>query len=66
MYLGVLLIILGQAILFRSVANAVYAAAFWLIVHLFVLFYEEPTLSKQFGAEYDAYRAQVPRWFPRL
>jgi protein-S-isoprenylcysteine O-methyltransferase Ste14 len=66
MYLGVLLIILGQAILFRSVATAVYAAAFWLVAHVFVLFYEEPTLSKQFGAEYDAYRAQVPRWFPRL
>jgi protein-S-isoprenylcysteine O-methyltransferase Ste14 len=36
-----------------------------VIVHLFVVFYEEPTLHKQFGEEYDRYRASVPRWIPR-
>jgi len=37
-----------------------------LIAHFFVLFYEEPTLHRQFGAEYDTYRDRVPRWIPKL
>jgi protein-S-isoprenylcysteine O-methyltransferase Ste14 len=43
-------------------ANAVGAAA---IVHLFVIGYEEPTLRRRFGATYEAYRREVPRWTPR-
>ena len=43
-----------------------YAAAVWLGFHLFVLAYEEPTLRRTFGAEYDAFRAHVPRWLPRI
>src|SRR5260221_14322356 len=64
MYLGVALVIAGQAWLFHSLRIAIYLACFGLIVHLFVLFYEEPTLGKQFGEEYDHYRASVPRWIP--
>ena len=41
-------------------------AATALGVHLFVLFYEEPTLHKKFGADYDEYRRNVRRWLPRL
>jgi len=37
-----------------------------LAVHLFVVFYEEPTLRKKFGAEYDDYCQKVGRWWPRL
>ena len=66
MYIGVLLAILGQAILFLSLHIALYAAIFCVIVHCFVLFYEEPTLRKQFGADYAACAARVPRWLPRL
>src|SRR5258706_3190208 len=66
MYLGVALIIAGQAWLFHSLPIAIYLACFWLIVHLFVLFYEEPTLRRQFGEEYERYRKQVPRWIPKL
>lgn len=66
MYVGVGLIIAGQAWLFRSLHIAIYLVCFWLIVHLFVLFYEEPTLHKQFGEEYERYRASVPRWIPKL
>jgi protein-S-isoprenylcysteine O-methyltransferase Ste14 len=66
MYIGVLLAILGQAILFRSLHILLYAAIFCVIVHCFVLFYEEPTLRRQFGDDYAAYVARVPRWFPRL
>jgi protein-S-isoprenylcysteine O-methyltransferase Ste14 len=37
-----------------------------LAVHLFVVFYEEPTLHKKFGADYDEYCRNVGRWWPRL
>ena len=66
MYIGVALVIGGQAWLFHSLRIAIYLACFGLIVHLFVLFYEEPTLGKQFGEEYERYRASVPRWIPKL
>jgi len=66
MYLGVALVIGGQAWLFHSMLIAIYLACFWLIVHLFVLLYEEPTLRKQFGEQYDRYRASVPRWIPKV
>ncbi len=35
-------------------------------VHLFVVFYEEPTLRGKFGAQYEEYRHHVRRWWPRL
>ena len=66
MYIGVGLVIAGQAWLFHSKPIAIYLACFWLIAHLFVVFYEEPTLRKQFGEEYDRYRETVPRWIPNL
>ena len=66
MYIGVGLVIAGQAWLFHSLHIAIYLACFWLIAHLFVLIYEEPTLRRQFGEEYDRYRETVPRWIPRL
>jgi protein-S-isoprenylcysteine O-methyltransferase Ste14 len=65
MYLGVLAIIVGQAILFRSVALIGYALLVWLIVHLFVVSVEEPSLRRQFGEGYEAYLRAVPRWLPR-
>jgi protein-S-isoprenylcysteine O-methyltransferase Ste14 len=45
---------------------AVLFSVFWFVCHLFVVGYEEPTLKKSFGAEYDALRINVPRWIPRL
>ena len=66
MYIGVALTIGGQAWLFHSLHIAIYLACMLLTVHLFVLFYEEPTLRKQFGEEYDRYRARVPRWIPKV
>lgn len=66
MYVSVLAVILGQALFFGSVGILIYAAVVWLIVHLFVIGYEEPTLRKTFGAEYEAYKAHVPRWIPRV
>lgn len=66
MYVAVLLLIAGQALLFGSIALLVYGAAMWLIFHLFVTGYEEPTLREQFAADYDAFVRGVPRWLPRL
>jgi len=66
MYIGVALVIGGQAWLFHSLHIAIYLACVLLIVHLFVLFYEEPTLHRQFGEEYDRYRTSVPRWIPKF
>jgi len=66
MYVAVLAIILGQALLLGSVALLEYGAFVWLMFHLFVLVYEEPTLRGAFGSDYEAFRAAVPRWIPRL
>jgi len=66
MYIGVLLMVLGQAVLFRSMTLLRYAAGFWLAAHLFVLLYEEPALDRKFGEEYRTYRQRVPRWIPRF
>jgi protein-S-isoprenylcysteine O-methyltransferase Ste14 len=65
MYVAVVAVILGQAVLFGDVRLFEYALFAWLAAHLFVLAYEEPTLRKTFGAEYEAFRANVPRWIPR-
>jgi protein-S-isoprenylcysteine O-methyltransferase Ste14 len=43
-----------------------YAAFMLLIAHVFVIFYEEPTLSRQFGKSYEQYRRSVPRWIPGI
>ena len=66
MYIGVALVIGGQAWLFHSWHIAIYMICMLLTAHLFVAFYEEPTLRKQFGEEYDRYRALVPRWIPKV
>jgi protein-S-isoprenylcysteine O-methyltransferase Ste14 len=65
MYITVVAVILGQAVLFADWRLIVYGALFWLACHLFVVTYEEPTLERSFGAEYEAFRANVPRWIPR-
>jgi protein-S-isoprenylcysteine O-methyltransferase Ste14 len=66
MYVGVVGVILGQGLLLGDVRVLGYGALVWVIFHLFVIGYEEPTLRKRFASEYDAYRASVPRWIPRL
>jgi protein-S-isoprenylcysteine O-methyltransferase Ste14 len=66
MYLAVGAIIAGQALLLAQPVLFAYLAAFGVIVVGFVKLYEEPTLERQFGAEYAAYRRAVPAWLPRL
>jgi len=66
MYVGVSLIILGEALLARSTTLVLYWAVFFTIVNIFVRFYEEPALRAQFGESYVRYTRQVGRWLPRL
>jgi protein-S-isoprenylcysteine O-methyltransferase Ste14 len=66
MYVAVVAAILGQALLFRQAVLFLWAGLVAAAVASFVHLYEEPTLSRRYGAEYDAYRAAVPRWLPRL
>ena len=66
MYVAVVSIILGQGLLLGDVYVLGYGLVVWLVVHLFVLGYEEPTLARDYAEQYDAYRANVRRWLPRL
>ena len=66
MYVGVLLIVIGQALLHRSVAVCWWAAGCWIGFHNRVVEFEEPHLAEKHGEEYERYRDRVPRWIPRL
>ncbi|MGO9735685.1 methyltransferase family protein [Mycobacterium sp.] len=66
MYVAVVAIILGQAVLFGDWRLIVYSALLWVAFHVFVVAYEEPTLAQKFGGEYEAFRANVRRWIPRM
>ena len=65
MYVTVVALILGQALLLGDQRLLWYGALFFLACHIFVVVYEEPTLRRTFGKEYEAFRANVPRWVPR-
>jgi protein-S-isoprenylcysteine O-methyltransferase Ste14 len=41
-------------------------ALVWLLIHLFVCLYEEPTLARRHPGDYPRYKRNVPRWMPRL
>src|SRR5689334_17227248 len=66
MYVAVVAVILGQGILFGDSRLLIYGGVMWLAFHAFVLAYEEPVLAESFGAQYEDFRANVPRWIPRL
>lgn len=66
MYLGAAFALGGAALVYRSVGLLIYAAVFHLAMHLFVLGYEEPALTRLFGTEYQTYRTKVHRWLPRI
>ncbi|WP_102142623.1 methyltransferase family protein [Mycobacterium hubeiense] len=66
MYFGLLIAILGQALLFGSWWLVLYAAIGWIITASFVRWYEEPTLVRTYGEQYEEYRRNVGAWIPRL
>lgn len=65
MYVSVLLVVFGQAIILESPTVLAYGILLWAGFHLFVRWYEEPRLARQFGRRYEQYRAAVPRWLGR-
>jgi protein-S-isoprenylcysteine O-methyltransferase Ste14 len=66
MYLSVTTIVLGEAMLTRSSALAVYWVVWFACANLFVIGYEEPTLRQMFGRSYEDYTRRVGRWIPTL
>jgi protein-S-isoprenylcysteine O-methyltransferase Ste14 len=64
MYIGAGLVLAGLAIFYESISVAMYAGLFLLAAHIFVVAYEEPTLRRTFGREYEAYCVRVRRWWP--
>ena len=64
MYIGATLALAGAALFYKSAPLLAYAAAFLVVCHLVVLVYEEPTLRRTFGADYEAYCQRVRRWWP--
>jgi protein-S-isoprenylcysteine O-methyltransferase Ste14 len=65
-YVSVLLVVMGEAILFRSLLLVGYALLLWAVFHAFVVFVEEPQLACRFGTSYEAYVHTVPRWLHRF
>jgi protein-S-isoprenylcysteine O-methyltransferase Ste14 len=65
MYLAVVAIIVGQALILGRPVLLTYAAVILAMTAAFVRIYEEPTLAERYGAQYDAYRAAVRGWWPR-
>lgn len=66
MYVAVLLLVIGQMLVFANAALVAYAIVVWTAFHVFVVYFEEPRLRREFGDEYAAYSGAVPRWLPRL
>jgi protein-S-isoprenylcysteine O-methyltransferase Ste14 len=64
MYIGAGLALAGLALFYQSTALVAFVALFAVATHSFVVLYEEPTLRRLFGAEYEAYCRRVRRWRP--
>jgi protein-S-isoprenylcysteine O-methyltransferase Ste14 len=65
MYVGATAVMLGAGLVLSSPAIVMLALGFLLIMHLFVVLYEEPALAGRFGASYQQYRSSVHRWLIR-
>jgi protein-S-isoprenylcysteine O-methyltransferase Ste14 len=65
-YVGVLTILIGHFLWFKSIWMLAYAVVTFLVFHLFVTVYEEPTLKAKFGTAYEQYCTSVPRWIPKI
>jgi len=66
MYFSLVLVLFGESVFFKSWRLLGYAWVFWLIVHIFVVIYEEPHMVKRWGSAYPQYSKRVPRWIPRI
>lgn len=66
MYLGVLLIFIGYALLYHSVSVLLLSLLLFLLAHIVVVLIEEPTLKNKFGDDYKNYKKSVGRWLPKI
>ena len=66
MYIGAGLALASAALFYESLPLLGYTGFFFLATHFFVVWYEEPTLRRTFGQEYEAYSLQVRRWWPSV
>lgn len=63
MYVGGVTLLAGEAVLASSLPLLAFALALGVAAHLFVVYYEEPSLVRRFGSEYREYLKRSPRWF---
>jgi protein-S-isoprenylcysteine O-methyltransferase Ste14 len=66
MIMSVVAVLLGEALFFGSWPILVWAIAVFALNHIYFILSEEPGLRRRFGAEYETYKRNVPRWLPRL
>jgi protein-S-isoprenylcysteine O-methyltransferase Ste14 len=66
MITGVLLILLGEALVFQSWPIAAWMVIFFIINAIYFPLVEEKNLERRFGEVYLLYQKNVPRWVPRL
>ena len=64
MYVGLVLVLIGEVLFLRSIPLFWYSALWFAIINVVILFYEEPYLSARFGESYERYRKNVGRWLP--
>ena len=62
MYVGVVTILIGEALFFQSTSLWLYALFVFVGFHLFIILIEEPRLKKDFGEAYHTYCEKVRRW----
>jgi len=65
MYVCATLILFGESLILRSPALLLYSLLVLLGFHLVLVLYEEPSLRRRFGAPYEQYCRETPRWLPR-
>jgi protein-S-isoprenylcysteine O-methyltransferase Ste14 len=64
MYIGGLILLIGFGLYRHSITILIFSVVYMIIFHLFVVYYEEPTLGKQFGKSYEDYKRKTNRWIP--
>jgi len=66
MYIAIISIVVGEALLFGQRVLLLYGLALWMGFHISVLSYEEPSLRRRYGPQYEKYCTAVRRWWPRV
>ncbi len=63
---GVMLVLLAESLILRSLPVGLWLAVLVAANMIYMPLSEEPGLEKRFGDAYRLYKANVPRWFPRM